>query len=159
MRGHLRVGGKEEDGTGGSMTEVQRKIIGVHEFFSIGLGNFQSNLTFMFHGSTVEWKRIAGGREEIEVRLRKKWGRIVRFTFYMCVSLWYKVVAMECWMTKGRTGWSDRPTLCTHESLNRNGNTTLTGPGGQLTVVFIPVSPLPRRESLLIVSIQWTINN
>lgn len=28
------MGGKEEDGTGGSMTEVQRKIIGVHSRMS-----------------------------------------------------------------------------------------------------------------------------
>lgn len=132
------------------------------EFFSIGLGNFQSNLAFMFHNSKAEWKRSAEGTEEIEVRLRKKWGRIVHFNFYMCVCVimvqGYGTSAMER-MTKGRTGWSGRPTLCTHESLNRCRNTTLTGPGGQLTIVFIPVSPLPRRESLLIVSIQWTINN
>lgn len=34
-----------------------------------------------------------------------------------------------------------------------------TGHGGQLTLVFLPLSPFPRRESLFIISVQRTFNN
>lgn len=100
MRGHLRVGGKEEDGTGGSMTEVQRKIIGVHSRMSssvLGWAIFQSNLTFMYHDSKAEWKRIAGDREEKDVWLEKEVRKNCALQFSICVCVCHYSTRLSLW--------------------------------------------------------------